>query len=270
LVAPVTIATLPSSLTGCPLRHTAGDIAAPSGSTLAAVAIKRLTFVRRDPDVVPDAFAGQWRDRAVRLQESAPAAAKVNRLVHCIVRPGRTDRPHHGVAVAWFDDDANLAAYDDHAASQAGDPAPVEESTVVHALVEERTVFGQPLLDRWWRERNGRSRLLLLGVIERKPDLSREEFRDYWWDQHRPLANRMLPSAVQPSIYVHDYARPGEPCPWDGVGEFYDTSVDIARRRTQWAATGAAAALVADEEKFLVRDTRYALITDAEVVVAGR
>jgi hypothetical protein len=188
--------------------------------------------------------------------------------MHCVVRTGRSDRAYHGVAVAWFDDEADLAAHDRHEATVAG-PLLVERSTIVQARVEERVVAGEELLARWWADPERGSRLLVLGIIQRRPALSREQFRDYWWDQHRPLANRVLPDGVLPPIYVHNYALPGEPCPWDGVGEFYDTSVDGARRRAQMADTGAAAEIVADEEQFLVPDTRYGLVTDAEIVLPG-
>ena len=76
---------------------------------------------------------------------------------------------------------------------------------------------------------------------------------------------------MQPDAYVHDYVLPGEHAPFDGVGEFYDPSLDRTRERTQWAERpGAAetAAIATDEERFLVRDTRWALLTDATVVIA--
>jgi hypothetical protein len=233
------------------------------------VTIKRLTFVRRAEDVGPDEFGARWRAQSLQAHQAASEGARVQRLVHCVVRPGRTDRPHHGVAIEWFADDDALAAHDAHAHATGGDPL-VDSASVVRARVEARTVFGQQQLDAWWSAPVGRSRLLVVGVIERAPALDREAFRDYWWGRHRPLANRMLPAEVQPEIYVHDYALPGEPCPWDGVGEFYDTSVDVARARTHWAETGGAEAIVEDEKKFLVRDTRYGLVTDAEVTISER
>lgn len=224
--------------------------------TTGQTTIKRLRFVRRPDSVAADAFGAWWRERASELHDAAPPEARAARLVHCVVRPGRTDRPFHGVAIEWFHDEANLAAYDGRA-----DPA------LVSARVDSRTVRGQEPLEAWWRAPAGAPRLLLLGLIQRAPGLSRAEFADYWWHTHRPLADELMPADAQPTIYVHDYARAGEACDWDGVGEFYDTSVDVARARTRWGE--GTPAIVADEERFLVRDTRWALITDAEVVVAG-
>jgi hypothetical protein len=231
------------------------------------VSLKRLTFVRRAPAVEPLGFGPRWRARAEQHHASAPPEARATRLVHCVVREGRTDRPFHGVAIEWFSDETNLAAHDRYVAAATSDDGLLDPAPTIRARVDERTVSGQEILDAWWRRADGGTRLLLLGVIQRKASLSRAEFADYWWSRHRPLANEMLPPSVQPPVYVHDYALEGEMCPWDGVGEFYDTAVDVARARTQWAETDEAAAIVADEERFLVRHTRYALITDAEVVV---
>jgi hypothetical protein len=75
---------------------------------------------------------------------------------------------------------------------------------------------------------------------------------------------------VQPDAYVHDYVLPGEPAPFDGVGEFYDPSIERTRARTLWAARPGApetAEITADEDRFLVRDTRWALLTDATVIL---
>ena len=181
--------------------------------------------------------------------------------MHCVVRPGRTDRPYHGVAIEWFTDE--------HHAITVGAHEPViDPASVLSVRVDSRTVLGDEELARWWT--TGESRLVVIGVIQRAPALTREQFAAYWWDDHRPLADRLLPSEVQPDAYVHDYVLPGEPAPFDGVGEFYDPSVERTRERTQWADLPGApetALIAADEERFLVRDTRWALLTDASVVL---
>jgi hypothetical protein len=231
------------------------------------VTVKRITFVRRADGVAPEGFAERWRDRALSLHDAAPDGARVRRLVHCVVRPGRREGSYHGAAIEWFDDEANRSRHDELAV-QATDDALIDGAATETTLVEERTVCGQDLLESWWRAGTREPRLLLLGIIQRKPELSRTQFRDYWWDEHRPLANRMLPLDVQPPIYVHNYALPGEACAWDGVGEFYDLSMEVARRRTAWAASEPAEAIAIDEGRFLVRESRAALVTDAEVVIA--
>jgi EthD domain len=223
--------------------------------------IKRLTFVRRAGGVEPDEFAERWRVAAL-----ATDTTSLDRLVHCVVRPGRTDRPYHGVAIEWFPDESALTAHD---ASAGGDRDDViDVASRLQVRVDTRIVLGPDELTRWWA--TGESRLVVLGVIQRAAALTREQFAAYWWDDHRPLANRLLPPEVQPDAYVHDYVLPGEPAPFDGVGEFYDPSAERTRERTQWAERPGApetALITAEEERFLVRDTRWALLTDATVVL---
>jgi hypothetical protein len=224
--------------------------------------IKRLTFVRRADGVEPGEFGELWRATARANQSPRP-----ERLVHCVVRPGRTDRPYHGVAIEWFADETSLIAHD--AAAVGGMAGVIDIATALRVRVDTRVVVGGDELARWWTA--GTSRFVVLGVVQKAPSLTRQQFAAYWWDEHRPLANRLLPPEVQPDAYVHDYVLPGEHAPFDGVGEFYDPSLDRTRARTQWAERpGAAetAAIAADEERFLVRDTRWALLTDAIVVIA--
>jgi EthD domain len=109
--------------------------------------------------------------------------------------------------------------------------------------------------------------VLLLGFIERAPWLSRTQFRDYWWERHRPLANTLVPPALQPAAYVHDYALPDAPVEWDGCGELYEATLENARARAAWFDSAAAAPLAVDEARFLVRDTRRVVLTTHEILV---
>jgi hypothetical protein len=103
-------------------------------------------------------------------------------------------------------------------------------------------------------------------MIEPAPGLSRQAFRDYWWDRHRPLANQMVPSHLEPVAYVHNYVCSDEPGRWAGIGEMYERSLDTARGRGAWFEGEEALPLVADEERFLVRDTRELLVTNQYVI----
>jgi hypothetical protein len=231
--------------------------------------IKRLTFVRRSDSVEPGEFAERWRAAALTVDRSAPPSARRSRLVHCVVRPGRTDRPYHGVAIEWFADEPALIACDatESAALDALDPV-IDRATTLRVRVTGRTVLGDGELERWWSA--GGTRFVVLGVVQRTPQITREQFAAYWWDEHRPLANRLLPPEVQPDIYVHDYVSPGENATFDGVGEFYDPSIDRTRERTRWAelpGVSETQQIAADEERFLIRDTRWALLADATVMI---
>ena len=195
-----------------------------------------------------------------------PTAVRPSRLAHCVTRPGRGDHAYDGVAISWHDDETVLAAHDEWMAKRKGGDSVVDDDATTSVCVEERTALGSGWLNERWRDSGGPPRLLLLGFIEAAEALTQEQFRDYWWDQHRPFANRLVPADLEPLAYVHDYVLPHEPGRWAGIGEMYERSLGVARERGAWFGRDEALPLVADEERFLVRDTRQVLVTDQEVI----
>jgi hypothetical protein len=229
--------------------------------------VKRLSFVRRAPDVPAEEFGRLWRQQGEDAVASAPADIAPTRLAHCVVRPARHRAAYDGVAIAWFEEPAQVGRYDGwltkHRPKQR---SLLDETVTANVLVDERTVSGEAWLDKRWSDPDAAPALVLIGCIEATEGLSRQGFRAYWWDQHRPLANQLVPDHLEPVAYVHDYVLPGEPTRWSGVGEMYEQSLDVARQRGQWFESGAALPLVADEERFLCRATRQVLVTDQELI----
>jgi hypothetical protein len=174
------------------------------------------------------------------------------------------------MAIAWFDTVAAMIAFDQSVSaltlSQA--EAAIDNTATLNVLVEQRCVFGPDGHDALWQLPHGATSLLLIGLLQKAAQLSRDEFRDYWWQQHRPLANRVIPPQLQPPVYVHNYVLSHEHSEWDGIGELYETSLDNARQRNQWMISEAAEALIADETRFLNRATRAVLVTDFEVLAS--
>ena len=236
---------------------------------LRVTVIKRLTMVRRASGVASDEFASRWRAHAEMALGSMPASARPSQLAHCVTRPGSTDPLYDGVAVSWHEDPGALALHDAWVAADgsAETVIDVEATTCVH--VEERIAIGGAWLANRWQPIATASCPLLIGFIEAIDGLTREQFRDYWWDQHRPLANRLVPDELEPVAYVHNYVAAGEPGRWAGIGEMYEHSLAVARKRGQWFDSDASGPLVADEERFLVRETRQVIVTDHEVIHAS-
>lgn len=231
--------------------------------------IKCIALVRRARGVPAERFADRWREEGLRQLDGLPAEVRPRRLAHCVVRRGRTPVIHDGVSIAWFADGDATAAYERRVTETrtGGLSSVVDDTSTTSIRVEARTVSGRDWLDEFWLKPEGTTTLLLIGLIERAPHLSRAEFRDYWWDQHRPLAQALVPRELGPIAYVHNYVARDEPCHWDGIGEMYEASLDLARRRGAWFHSPEAAPLTADEERFLVRGTRQLLVTDAEMIV---
>jgi hypothetical protein len=214
--------------------------------------IKQLRFTRPGPGLSDRPFASAWRDaEARRIEALAP-----DRVALCTVRrpePGGV----HGVAIEWFAAGAKPGT---------GSYGPGVEAAAPSVRVEERCVQGAEWLATRGRGHRHAPALVLLGFIQAAPHLSRRDFAAYWWERHRPLADALVPAALQPVAYVHDYVIEGEASTWDGIGEMYEESLDVARRRGAWFASDDAAPLVADEQRFLVGATRQVLVADHEVI----
>jgi len=230
--------------------------------------IKRLTLVRRRDGVPADEFGGRWRAQTELALVTMPAEARPRRLGHCVVRPSRHSVIHDGVAISWHDDESAASEHDRWMSGHPSPESPLDEAASMCVRVEARTVNGPDRLDAIWSDRDA-SALVLIGFIEPAHGLSRDEFRDYWWDRHRPLASRLVPPELGTEAYVHNYVMSGEPGQWAGIGELYESSLAGARDRAAWFASDAALELIADEERFLVRDTRQVLVMDLDVLVGA-
>jgi EthD domain len=189
-----------------------------------------MSLVRRAAGVPPDEFGPRWREQAEKALSSMPSGARPSRLAHCVARPGRGDRAYDGVAISWNHNEEAIASHDQWMVEQHPQGSVLDEDTTTRLRVEERTVSGDGWIQAQWRYDRGRLRLLLIGFIEAAPPLTREQFRDYWWQQHRPLASRFVPAPLEPIAYVHDYVLAGEPGRWAGIGEMYERSLDVAPR----------------------------------------
>jgi uncharacterized protein (TIGR02118 family) len=99
--------------------------------------------------------------------------------------------------------------------------------------------------------------------LRRRPDLSAEEFRRYWREQHAPLvAARAEALGIRRYQQVHTVEEPrlhaalqarngGAPEPFDGIAEVWVDSVEAFRAGGDEAARRAAAELLADEHNFI-------------------
>jgi hypothetical protein len=225
--------------------------------------IKQVSLVRRGAGIEPGSFAAAWAAEAERGVERLAARARPSRLIHYVVRDRRGDAPHHGVSAAWFADAAALAEVDGVLVEDGAEPVAIRSAPAV--IVEERCVVGGE-----WLEAHGRRgddpALALVGLIQRAPHLTRAAFADYWWDRHRPFIDTVVPRELEPVAYVHNYVLEGQPGEWDGIGEIYEASLDVPRRRGEWLETPE---VIADEERFLLRSTRVVLVTDRWVIVPG-
>ncbi len=108
-------------------------------------------------------------------------------------------------------------------------------------------------------------------LLTRRPDLTHQEFVDYWTGKHTPLLASLPPGALSVSRYVQLVATDGHipgvtTADYDGVAELWVESVaDAAAWFTSDTYNGA---IAADEENFLDR-TKTLFLYANETVVFG-
>ena len=108
--------------------------------------------------------------------------------------------------------------------------------------------------------------LKAITLIKRKPSLTVEEFQDYWRQRHVAVIRRLpgIRRYVQNHPLLENYRR-SEP-PYDGIAELWGDSSHTFR---ELAADRAYAAVQADEEVFIDRNTLGLLLTSETTLRTG-
>ena len=253
------------------IRRTAlglSDISGERRQTGPSIVLKSLTFVRRASSVPANEFGARWRASRLDTLNALPFELRPERLVHCVVRQSAITPPWDGVEISWHSIEDRAIDPKVWTHSLVHDDAVLNDSPVI-VSVEERIVSGEDWIAQRWRQ-GGDLGVVLFGFIEAASGFTLEAFRDYWWDEHRPLANSLVPEELSPVAYVHDYVlekhASDDVFAWAGIGEMYERSLGTARRRGEWFESDAARPLAIDEERFMVRATRQVLVTDGEVL----
>lgn len=108
----------------------------------------------------------------------------------------------------------------------------------------------------------------LLALLKRRADVSPEEFRRYYEQEHAPLFARSIPSEVAEAIsyYAQNHAvqlggGTSEP-PFDCVTEFGFDDVAGMRRWTSWYRSDDGKVLRDDEERFMDTSKRVVIVTE--------
>lgn len=121
----------------------------------------------------------------------------------------------------------------------------------------------------------------LIFSLHRLPELTRDEFQDYWRTAHAPLVARHAP-ALRIARYVQSHALDtpfdaavrgsrGAPPPYDGFAElWWESLADLEHAMTDPQALAAGAALLEDERKFIdLARSSLTFVRERVVVPAG-
>jgi len=118
----------------------------------------------------------------------------------------------------------------------------------------------------------------LVFCLRRRPELSREEFQDYWRNQHAPLVKeRAAALGIRRYVQLHTAyddlnavlrAGRGGPEPYDGIAElWFEDREAMSQALETEAAQKAGAELLADEGKFIDLANSPLWLADEHVVL---
>ena len=115
----------------------------------------------------------------------------------------------------------------------------------------------------------------MVALIKRKPELTPEQFRDYYEAHHAPMALRLLPmlARYQRDFVLRDGTPEGDAFPeFDVVTQIgFETRADYDAFRGRLAEPDVLAEVRADEAKFLVSDwTRSFLVEERASAISDR
>jgi len=219
--------------------------------------IKVLTWFKRRGDLTVEQFLAHWQGPHADLAKALPG---LRRYVQNPAHPsayarGREPR-YDGVAETWFDDPAALRTVGSSAAYAAilTDEERFMAVPPRHvAMTNERTmVDGEPT-------GSGAEVVKQFSFVKRRPDLSVEQFRDYWWDVHGRLAVGMpgLLRYVQ-CVTTDGIYRSGAEPEADGVTVVWFESFEAMRATP---GTPQLQAIIDDQPLFLAADGLHSMVT---------
>ena len=120
----------------------------------------------------------------------------------------------------------------------------------------------------------------LVFCLHRRPELSRDEFQRYWYEEHAPLV-RSHAEALRIRRYVQVHSLPadhqgalrasrGAPEEFDGVAElWWDSLDDLAAATVSDEGQRAGAALLEDERRFIDLERSPLFLAEERPVVGA-
>ncbi len=222
--------------------------------------VKLIAFLKRSPDLTPEAFQEHWRTRHARLVVRQPGLRRYVQN-HTRLSGYATHAPAwDGIAEAWFDDTQAMRALAARAEYRAvrDDEANFLDVPAMRTVITEEVV----MMDAPAPKEGVKN----LAMLEKRADVSIAEFGRHWRGVHAQLAltlpglRRFVQSHTRAGIY-----RSGRTPFCDGVASTWFDDSEAFRI----AATSAElAAVIEDEANFLVPGPRpFVLAKELEIPI---
>ena len=113
----------------------------------------------------------------------------------------------------------------------------------------------------------------MIAMVKKKKGLSIDEFAQYWYQKHAPMARKIVPQSVAAgwTKYLQNYAlslKGGVRAPYDGVAELYFSDLPAFWKWNDWYFSEEGKALRQDEDNFMDRSQTVVIIAEERVVIA--
>ncbi len=205
--------------------------------------IKLVAFFKRKAGLSPEQFHQHWRTNHAELVVRQKGMRRYVQNHTLLGSYKRGEPDYDGVAEAWFDSTEamrELAPSPAYAAVRADEANFIDAASMGVVLTEEVVIVDGEVPE---------NALKWIGFIKKRPDVSVDFFRDYWREQHGPVAARIPGNRryVQCHPRRGIYATGRRPV-FDGIPMSWFDDVDALRaagESPEYAATRA------DEANFM-------------------
>lgn len=233
--------------------------------------IKVIGWMKKKESLTLEEFSRYWYEEHAPLGfQALPEDIRLTRYVqhYAVPMEGLGEPRFDGVAefcfedidmfqkwFAWFMSDGGKSLRDDEENF-------MDRSHVTVVIVEERVIVPG--------DEARSDGIKLIAGVKRKSGLTREAFKQYWYERHVPLALKVLSEAPRVKRYVHNYGLAleglGEPV-FDGIGELCFHDLEAFRESTAWFLGEGGKALRDDEENFVDLSTRVAVVVQERAII---
>lgn len=245
--------------------------------------IKITTMMKRREGMTPDAFKEYWCERHTPLTKRAiPEEVAPIRQIHNYTVPFGEgwDPPFDGIKSLCFTDAQRFLEWDEWFRDQGADILSEDElnfvdpGTRVRLVVEERVIV--PERKGAGGERTGGESppmVKLMAMLKRKKGMAAQQFSRYWYEEHGPMAVRVIPESVRIRRYVQNHAlllpRVGDPC-FDGIVEFCLEGMDSVNAWMAFYASDEGKVIRDDEIRFIDVNEMVVLMVEERVILFRR
>lgn len=233
---------------------------------------KLIRLVKCKAGITPAQFKAHWLGPHAELQQAALATNPSRRVAANIATGeafGGGAAPFDGMIEAWFDSLAEahkaMAATPAMQAIRNDVPNFIDlAGSPAHALCEEYLMSQKPGAAGATRDRG---QLKIIRTVYRRKDLTPQQFKSYWLDNHSKLEDRVIrESPVTRIVATFALQDAGAPTPdWDGMVELYFNSAEDIRAMF---AGPIPAMMRKDEENFVQMDAPAIRVVAEEYVLA--